>query len=559
MTFGTLLSNRVRIMRAALRGASWAQLAVAACFVFVGACIAFGAYLFFLRSFRFILADALAGPLIVRYVLEASFALTFFLGAASFVVSSFSFFYRDDETRLLAAMPVKPRVLYAYRFLGAMLLSSWPVLAFALPALIALGVALAASPAYYVFAGIILILFAASISICGGLLSFVVAPVGRWMQAGLLAVFELVAFLAAAAALIRTIIPRSVFRMFQVSDPFEAAQTGERITAMFAGMPSHPFAAVAAAALPSVPGLASPAAAVGLIFASIVAGAAALYVVADRYYLKLWQSYGESGFIARDEDAPSAWPGPRVSFPRVLRFGHGFLFEKDMLALLRSGDELARAGFLMLLLVLYVFSVRAVSLMEPFTDTGLFATALTFAFAAICYFSLTFGLRFVFPSLSLEGKSAWVVWSSPVHVHELFSWKFFFWSAIQVAAMEAVTCIIIILFGLPLPLALTFLFATACATVSLVAVTLGQGSLAPSFGSRDPDYVSTSPSGLAATGIGLVYTVIACRYVRRIFVQWFAAGTIDVVALFGLLIVSLTIVVAYWVAAHRVMDRLEIS
>ncbi len=559
MNFRTLVANRLRITRTTLREASWAQIAVAACFLVIGAAIAFGAFLFFLRAFRFMLADELAGPLIVRYVLEVAFAFVFFLGAASFVVSSFSFFYRDDEVRLLSAMPVEPGDLYAYRFLGATLLSAWPVLAFALPALAALGVALAAPPAYYAFAAIVLVLFAAAVSVTGGLLAFILAPVGRRMSAGLLSVFELTAFLAAAGVLVRTVIPRSVFRIFQVSNPFEAAQAGERVTAMFAGMPSHPFAAVAAAALPSVPGLVSPAYALGLIFVTVVAGAAALRVVADRYYLPLWQSFGETGFIARAEDAPRAWPGPRLSFPRVFRFGHGFLFEKDLVGLLRSGEELSRAAFLLLLLVLYVFSVRAVALMEPFTDMNLFAMALTFAFAAICYFSLTFGLRFVFPSLSLEGKSAWIIWSSPVHVHELFSWKFFFWSAIQVAAMEAVTCAIILLFGLPLPLALALMFATACAVVSLVAVTLGQGSLAPSFTSRDPDYVSTSPSGLAATAIGLTYTVIACRYVLRIVATWYAANAVDAVALVGLFVVSLAVTVTYWVAAPRVMDRIEIS
>jgi hypothetical protein len=557
MTLATLVANRVRIGRAALRSAGWAQIAVAICFLIVGAAIAFGAYLFFLRAFGRILAEDVVGALIVRYLLEASFAFTFFLGVASFIASSFSFFYRDEEVKLLAPMPIEPRTLFAYRFLGATLLSSWPVLALALPALVALGVALGAPLPYYAFAAVILVLFVAAVSVVGGLLSLLVAPLGRRLPAGFLSVLELAAFLAAGGVLVRTVIPRSVFRLFQAT-ALEVGQAEERLTAMFAGMPSHPFASVAAAALPSS-GVSSEAMTVALIAVSIVAGALALYVAADRFYLPQLQSFGENGFIARAEDAPSSWPGPRLSFPRIFRFGHGFLFEKDMIGLLRSGDELARAGFLLLLLLLYVLSARAVSLMEPFLETGAPAGALTFVYAAICYFSLTFGLRFVFPSLSLEGKSAWVIWSSPVHLHELYSWKFFFWSAIQIAAMMAVTFVIILLFGLPLPLAIALLFAVACAVASLVAITLGHGSLSPVFGVRDPDVASTSPSGLAATGVGIVYTVIACRYVNRVVTRWAAEGMVDSVALFGLLIVSLAVVIGYWIAAQRVMDRIEIS
>lgn len=547
--------NHLRTVASAWHHADWAQRAVAAGFLALGAALFIGASLFFLRGFEFILREPFAGPLLARYMLETAFAFAFFLGAASFVVSSVSLLFKADEVKLLAAMPVDPLSIFLARFDLAALMSAWPVMLIAVPAIVALGVVLGAPAPYYVFAGMMVLLFALAVSVAGGLVSFALAPLARRLPTVWLRSFGAAALVFGAMALVRSVVSREVFTMFDVSDPVSAEAVARRIAGMFSWSPSHPFADVVASVLPfgAPPG---PALTLAMTAVALAAAAGLLFLLASRHYLPLWQRFGETGFIARPADAAGG-PAHRRPFPSLFRLGHGFLFEKDLLTMARDDDEVSRAGFLCLLLLVYLFTVRAVSRIEAFDRSQTHALMLAFAFAATCYFALTFALRFIFPSISLEGRAAWVLWSSPLHAHEIFSWKFFFWSAALAAVTEAATVVIVLLFGLPLLLALGLFFAAGAVAVSLSAMALAIGALWPSLDVRDPDLIATSPAGLFAAAAGFVYLWIVVRYVHGFVEDYLVAGSLDIVALAGILIVSSAVVAASWSAAMRPGDRLH--
>jgi hypothetical protein len=167
-------------------------------------------------------------------------------------------------------------------------------------------------------------------------------------------------------------------------------------------------------------------------------------------------------------------------------------------------------------------------------------------------------MRFVFPSPSLDGKSAWVLRSSPVHPHEQYSWKFFFWSAFLLVVLESVSTMTTFLFGLPLPLGQFLAFAVFCASVTVTAITLGQGTLYPNFRQADADMLTTSPAGLAATAIGLAYVWVISRYVHRFTLAFLGSERIDALPMFGILVVSLALTGIYWGLSVRAADRTEI-
>lgn len=550
----TLFSYRLRAARKYARDADWAQVSVAALFIVVIVAVIAAAYLLFERGFNFMLRDVLAGPLILCYVLEVSFGLVFLLGTISFIVSSFGMLFRNREVSHLGAMPISPLTLFFYTFTGVLALSSWPALLLAAPALAALGVTLGAGLGYYVICLLVLALFIFSIAVAGGLLSFALAPLVSRIQSGWLALLEAAAFLGLTVVFIRRIVPRSAFGMFDVSTKAAAAAVDVRLDAMFAWLPSHYFVRLIAAVLPF--GAGASVADFALLLLAVAACFALLLFVAGRWYFLLWQSHHETGFLARGEDVPEGHR--RSSFPRLLRWRHGFLFEKEMLMLIRSPGDISRALFLFLLLVVYVLTARAISLMEAFSRADLYAWVVAFAFAAIGYFALTFGIRFVFPSPSIEGKSAWVLWTSPVHAHESYSWKFFFWSILLLTVLEGVAALTAGLFGLPLPLGQFFAFAVFLTTISVVAITLGQGTMFPNFREPDPDMLTTSPAGLGATGLGLLFVWVMTRYVHQFTLNFLENGRVDTLAMFGMLVVSLAVTGAYWALSVRAADRIEV-
>src|SRR5687767_13552672 len=200
-----LFASRLTMLRTAARRSSWAQRAVAACFLAILALLMLGAYAFFLRSFRYVLADELSGPLILRYILEVAFALAFFLGVSSFVTSSYGLIFRAEELRVLVPMPIEPGDLFIYRFSAATVLSSWPVLLIAAPALAALGAALDASWDFTVFGVALAALFILVIAVAGGLLSFALAWLTKPLPVVVRKALAGAAFLAIGLALVRQI------------------------------------------------------------------------------------------------------------------------------------------------------------------------------------------------------------------------------------------------------------------------------------------------------------------------------------------------------------------
>ncbi|MFH1046789.1 MAG: hypothetical protein V1738_00660 [Patescibacteria group bacterium] len=536
--------------------ANWAWFVVVLAFVALGIGIALGLFRFFSLAFPYLLSEPYSGPVIIKYLIELSLATVLFLGVVSFVVSSMSFLFRDRSMALLFSLPIEPTVIYWQRFIILSALSAWPVLLVAVPALTALGVAQSASAIYYLSIIPVLLLFILLISAFGGVLSFFVAMFLRRMPTLLIYLVETVLFLLAAVIVTRQVVNAEVFTLLGAITPQGAAAAELRLQDIFSSLPSHPFAA---ATLSVFPGQLGGTSGLTWVLAIILASWLLLFWLARRSYLRLWQDFGEGNFLARGEDVLDVRPRSFNQFPKIMRWGHGYLLEKDLISLLRNPGEVSRAIFLLVLLMLYVFAVRAVSSMDIFANPEMFPLIISVVFAALGYITLTLAIRFAFPALSIEGRGAWVILASPLHMHEILSWKFFFWGSLSLLLMEAVTVLIAILFSLPLVLTLFLLFATSCSVVTLTAITLCQGTIRPNFRQTNPDMLSTSPSGLLATGFGMLYIWITARYVQTFVASLTNRGAVDLVAAIGILVVSLTITVGYFFFAYRAIERLQLS
>jgi ABC-2 type transport system permease protein len=574
-SLGTLVGWRFRADMRAIRGSDWAQRGTAAAFFAVGGALMGGLFYFFSKGFASFLSEPYFGPVAIRYIFELSFLTILFLGTISFIYASVPLLFDTKDAAFTSAVPVPPETFFAYRFLGALVLSSWPLVVVGIPAILALGIVAGAGPSYYLMAAAILALFLMAMGIFSALLSFGFASITHKLPAIVLNFLQLAAFFSLAIWGMRTFVSRDIFLLVQqAGDPSLATSSVASLRELFSLAPSHYLVEPLLGILPlsmetnviamhgsPVPSIDLAYGDVGIFAAAIaiMGVAAVLAIVVKRAYLPLLQRYREGTFVAKAGDASPSFLG-RSPFPRVFKWGHGFLFEKDMLTFFRSPTELSRAASLMVILVLYVLGISGISVLEPFTGGKPFAIATTFVFAASGYLALTTGLRFAFPSLSLEGRSAWVLWSSPVHAHEFFSWKFFFWSALVTFVMESVTWASASMLRMPVELAAFLGFAVFCTSISVIAITLGQGSIFPDFsGHRGADSLTTSPAGLVATGIGLAYVWIVARYLYGFATGLLVVGRADVIGAFGILIVSLTVIIAYWSLARRRMDSLEVA
>ena len=131
------------------------------------------------------------------------------------------------------------------------------------------------------------------------------------------------------------------------------------------------------------------------------------------------------------------------------------------------------------------------------------------------YFLTAFGLRFVFPSVSLEGRAAWLLLSSPVSLVRLFLAKLALYVALlSVAVVPIALAGTLRLVGDPVLVATTaaLLLMQVATTVTLL---LAAGAAWPNFRESNPEALSTSGGGLVVTIVCLVYVA---------FVGWLARG-----------------------------------
>ncbi len=536
--------------RRAFRQSGWAQRLVAAAYLLLLAAVATGAYFMFLRGFRILLADELGGPVIARYVLEASFLIVAVLGTASGAVTSGRWLFLEAARETVASLPVPLHERFLFRFFGLAILSSWPVLLIVLPALLALSSAANAGLAYFAFASIAVVLLLVLVSLLASIMAFALAPLTRYVPAGWLALIEIAGFFLAGIALVRRVVPRGLFQRLIVSSSAESAAALDYIDRTFAWMPTHPLARAAAFVFGG-----SNDTVIDLLTVALLIGTAAVLVavLVRLFYSRILFAAAETVFLAKPQDAPARRLPP---FPRVLRWRHGFLFERQALEFFRSPDDLSRAASLVLILVFYVFTARAMAAMTVSGRPELYSSVVAFSVAAIGYMALTMAMRFAFPAPLLEVQRGWIIGASPMHLHETYSWQYFFWAGGIGAVSAAGGLLTAWSFGFAAPLAAMTVLSAVAVGMSVTAIALGQGTVFPARGARDPDYASTSPAGIAAIALSGFYLWAVWRYVQNYAQVFLSTGQVDSASVVGVLTLSCAIVAGYWGwAVHALENR----
>jgi len=155
------------------------------------------------------------------------------------------------------------------------------------------------------------------------------------------------------------------------------------------------------------------------VFAGTVAAA---WLLAKRYYYRTWIAAAELRTIRRR--------GPRENVSGVLGTRRRWLVRSDIEALLRRDmlrflrDPIQRLHLLMMgvLLVTFLFSLH--SLEFPLSTSSARVASVLMIFLFNGFFLASLALRFVYPSVSLEGDAFWCVRSAPLSLSNLYWMKF---------------------------------------------------------------------------------------------------------------------------------------
>lgn len=552
----TLLFRHARALEKIFRDREGARITVIGLFALLFGLVMVGEYAVFRRALVEVIEMGGAAPALTLHILESFLGMVLAISLISFVVTGLWTFYRASDTPFLLSTPLSLTRLFWLRAGETFLLTSWAFVILAGPAVLALGSAYRQGAGFYLRGFLVLILFMA---LGGGMGAFLTTLAGaafkryRARTAILLTAVILVGMLGVLVG--RQMVPSTgeFYLIFVPGLPNGKSSSIRFIEEKFWLWPSHPLAAsLYASATTNPAGSEASRAAVWLLPAAALAAAG---ILGRRLFAATLPVVAE-GFAFSHAPASGAVPRGRV-FPRLLRGPVGALVERDVVRLGRSPQELARAAFLAFLLVLYTAVLFVAPLAEVLEKPEAVARLLSLDLMAVGYFLTAFGLRFIFPSLSLEGRGAWILIASPVPLGRLLLAKLVAASALLLLAVGPIALAgALRLATFPAMLA-AFGLLQALLTVTTASICLASGVLRPNFRETNTERLATNAGGLAAMLLCLGYVAVIAWLGYRS-THALLANETALLDLGGAVVLSGVIAAGAMTAARRRLSKLEI-
>ncbi|UCF29930.1 MAG: hypothetical protein JSV26_07500 [bacterium] len=234
-----------------------------------------------------------------------------------------------------------------------------------------------------------------------------------------------------------------------------------------------------------------------LYLVAAAAGCALLFYIVFR--LLYWRGLSsiEEGRIRKSPGSITRMESSAERLPPVI----GSYLIKDILIFVRDPARWTQLFLLVALVVLYVYNARSFPMGGYF-----YRNLVAFLNLAISGFVLSaLCVRFVFPSVSLEGRSLWVTMAAPVPMRKFFLAKYIFASI--------PLCLISLLLSLSTNLVMRvdghmivlFTGASLAMALALVGLNLGLGAVFPHFRYENEAQIPASPGGVIAMILSLTY------------------------------------------------------
>lgn len=234
-----------------------------------------------------------------------------------------------------------------------------------------------------------------------------------------------------------------------------------------------------------------------------------LWKVMIRFFYPVWQSLQDVGRNFRTGSFKTFFLGKGYQFSgNTLTI----LFKKEFLVSVRNYKDVM---WFLFLISIWLLQITANVLLNHHVHSNEFDISpkiislhITQYIIAL-YFISAFTLRFVFPSMSVEKKTKWILGSSPISFREVILGKLTFFIAAFVVLGLCMNCINTSILSLPLGNILysTSLFVST--VVGIVVFGLSIGVLFPNYETDDAEAITTSVPGLFFTGGSLLYSALS--------------------------------------------------
>jgi len=199
---------------------------------------------------------------------------------------------------------------------------------------------------------------------------------------------------------------------------------------------------------------------------------------------------------------------------------------KEIKTFFRDQTQWPQLFLLLALIVVYLYNFSVLPLDRTPIKTVYLQNLFSFLNMGLATFVLTaIAARFVFPAISLEGQSFWIIRSSPVSIRTFLWIKFFIYYLPLVILSEVLIVVSNILLEVT-----PFMMVLSVTTVFFMVpgiVALGIG-----FGAAYPDFASENPTQTVTSFGGLLYMTICAGFIALVIVL--EAGPVYAVFMAGI-------------------------
>jgi ABC-2 type transport system permease protein len=439
------------------------------------------------------------GDYLVRLGLSWLFLTFLSFLAFSALVTSLSTFFLSEDLRLLVAAPIPRDRLFYSRYVQTLGQSSWMVVTFLLPVLLAVGLARCAGAGYYLTAGLTLVPFVVIPVAVGCAVTLLLVSIFPARRARDVLMLMGVLFAITLILLLRFLRPERLLSVQSLPD----------VTAFFATLqsPLTPLLpsfwageSLFTALRGGVDGLH-----LGSLWTTALAFTALTRLAFTRHYFSAWSKAQEARkarftrlrFL---ETLASHLPLKPVSRHLLL---------KDLKVFLRDTTQWSQLLLLLALALVYVYNFRVLDLERIPYMSGMIKNVYAFVNLSMAAFVLSaVAVRFVFPAVSAEGPAFWLVRTAPVTM-TAFLWSKFWTGLVPILVLaEALTLVSNQLLGVTPALRVLAGMAIFFMSFALVGLAAGMGARYPRFSAENLTQVAGSYGGIAFMVLAVLFILV---------------------------------------------------
>lgn len=507
-----------------------------------------GGFFFFYRLFRFLSPIEVIGMIVANKLISFSFFIFLLLLLMSNGITSLSTIYQSDELNFLHSAPVHPTTIFTLKLTETAFYSSWATLVGALPLTTAYLVAFE-TPLLEIFLFLI------------PLISFIMIPAGFGVSIIIILKRINPRFTLKQLAVVLGIISGLIIFIYIKTTPYSLdipqKASLEALNRFMEGLrvsnPYYPnewfYKSISALTSGKIKDFSRY---TGLLLSGGLVSISFSFLLAELFYRKGWMSSSSESVKVAVRKKPLI-----NKMPSLMNLIH-----KDLKIFFRSPMQWSQLLIIGVLLIIYSISLRRTPLYveDPFWLSSLALVNTGF----IGYIISTLSLRFVYPQISLEGRTWWALRASPIPPKKIIFSKIVIQFLITLIIAELVIIfsnIILVKYTLVVTI---FAFITLIFTIVSVYLSVSLGTIFADFEETNPAKIASGAGGLLNASISLLYIAASVAiffipislYIRSQIKGYYVDITNHLIisSVIFILLSLLLIIIPYRIASRKIHD-----